>query len=242
MGHGPVVGGFYDGAIWGTTCDDCGLRPGLYPPCPNPCQTTLIGEILCDVKTAVDGGLSHLFCCLFGVCGMPCGCVDNCTCGSVWDGYCDGASCDSGYVVQSGPQVIHQGTPMQSAPPATESQVNPFSDDPTPANPGTKVQPIPNPSARRPVISSPRVSHVPRTVRRTSVRPINYEQTAPAAAQAQPQTISADDVMAQPLRPAAAHYQPRRTLSLRSSHGGQLKAAPVRANGTLPSLRFREAN
>ena len=32
-------------------------KPGLFPPCPNPCQTTLLGELVYDVKTAVDGTL-----------------------------------------------------------------------------------------------------------------------------------------------------------------------------------------
>ncbi len=70
----------HGGTVWGT---DCSVRPGLFPPCPSPCQTTLLGELVYDVKTAVDGTLSTVFGCLFG---DPYGCRGAGTCGEpMWD-------------------------------------------------------------------------------------------------------------------------------------------------------------
>lgn len=252
-GSHHMGGGFYDGTVWGTSCDECSVTPGLFPPCPNPCHTTLLGEMLYDVKSAVDHGLSHLFGCVLGPCCLPCGCQDvcscvsDCGCGSGCDGGCDGgcdagcdAGCDGGYVEggyleHSAPQVSSpQPTPAVATP-----QANPFGDDPAPSS---RLQPVPNRSASRMVRPTNRVTPVRRQAVRSGVRRVSFEQGVAEETQPTPATFAVPTEAVQPIRAAVAgHYEPRRDTSLRQAGGAELKRAPLRQDGTAPSLRFRES-
>lgn len=238
---GPAPTGFYDGVVWGGNCMDCRVKHGLFPPCPNPCRTTLLGELVFDVKTAVDTGLSTLFSNLLGPSGFPCGCQDVCSCAEPACGMAAGCDCggDMGTVISE--PMMMQPTPASPAP----AVADPFGDDPQPT-PAT-----PSASARRSIMTTPPRAAQPvrRNVSRrpTAVRPISHEQ--PIVERPEPHRISVSGVSveAAPLQAEAAseaaeHYQPRRTTSLRRISGAELKRAPVRAHGSTPSLRFREAD
>lgn len=207
------------GTVWGTSCFGCNVRPGLYPPCPNPCRTTLLAELICDVKGAVDTSLSHLFCCVLG--RLACGCHDVCTCGAAdyMDGGCGCNSCDGGVVM--GGETMMQPSVPQPAPMST--QPNPFTDDPQ----GSGVQPIPGGSASR---NMPPLTRSAVTKKTQPVRQVNHID----APQKRPQ------VDAKPLRPTpASNYRLRHRSSLRTSSGSQLKQTPVRDQGAGPAIRFR---
>lgn len=249
------AGGYGSGTVWGTSCIDCNVGPGLYPPCPNPCRTTLLGELVCDVKNAVDTSLSHLFCCLLGNSGYPCGSCANCCdagCGAGQYGAgcgvgdygvgdygvgCDG-SCDGGYVGSGVPTpasspVMSQpmGAPAQPSATPIHAQPNPFTDD-APA-----IQPIPGGSASR---NTPSRRAITRRTVSQSVRPVSHTEPKEKA----PASIRRAAPDAQPIRSAAVpleHYQPRRRASLRTTHGATLKKTPIQSGGT-PALRFRVAN
>ena len=255
---GQVVSGFYDGAVWGTSCggcSSCDIRPGLFPPCPNPCNTTLLGDVVCDVKCAVDNGLSHLVGSLFGALCLPCGCRDVCSCETLCDSGCSGG-CDSGCssmgAVGSGCSSCNSGvvsspvyspapamsptpaTPLQPTPVGVPTQANPFVDDPAPS---ARLQPVP-PRAARHIKAAPRMSKAP--ARRT-IQAVNFESPAEdASIDNTPAQIEAPE--SQPLTHQSGHYLPRRTTSLRQSNGKELKLAPMRATGEAPALRFRDAN
>ncbi len=229
---GPTAHGFYDGAVWGTSCPDCQTHPGLFPPCPNPCQTTLLGELVCDVKLAVDTGLATIFDCLFGGCGFPCGCQDVCVCESSGCGM-SGVGCES--CDSSEMSTIMQ---PQQATPTPAYAPNPFGDDP---NQGSGLKPMPNKAAARSRLPGPRLS-LSRGRARTTVQRATH--TAPMARPAGvvPATLESAELVAEPLAgstgAAAGHYQPRKTTSLRKASGAELKLAPLRGSAT-PALRFR---
>ena len=251
---GQSVGGFYDGAIWGTSCgcSTCNVGPGLFPPCPNPCNTTLLGDVVCDVKGAVDNGLSHLFGTLFGAICLPCGCQSVCSCdmggcdSGCTSGGCDTgcsagcSSCNSG--VSSGVSGDYTTVPTLSPTPAAPLQptpatgptpANPFVDDPVPS---ARLQPIPPRAARR-ISTAPRLSQ---QTARATVRPVSYEIAPSASVPAEatnvaPAQLQATVQDAQPLtQEQSGHYLPRRTTSLRQSNGTELKLAPLRATGAAP--------
>lgn len=239
--------GFYDGIVAGAPCMDCKVRPKLFPPCPQPCQTTLLAEVVYDVKHVVDTGLSSLFCCLLGDTGFGCGCHGVCTCEEPYY-----ASIDQGtqeYIIESDhvPPSVMQPTPQSNG-----GEPDPFRDDPP------SMQPIPNNSTtqvRRPATKSvvqptrtvPQVqqaSHVdravptpPRSIQLTSL------EAAPLPAEAAPLTqpaVAPDADFTPP--PVAGHYVPRRATSLRRVDGAQLRKASVQVQSGTPTLRFREVD
>ena len=48
---GPTAHGFYDGAVWGTSCPDCQTHPGLFPPLPQPVSDDAAGRTGLRCKT-----------------------------------------------------------------------------------------------------------------------------------------------------------------------------------------------
>jgi hypothetical protein len=234
-------GGFYGGGgtVWGTECFPCNVKPGLFPPCPNPCQTTLLGELIYDVRTVVDGTLSHVFGCVFG---HPCGCRGVCSCVAL---DCDSCAGDYWSEPTVGSSTMEPaGQPV----PAIDGYRDPFRDEPTPSPP---VQPVPTPSARRSILpETARTSahqRVPRARPATMARRVSHD--VPVTAVSTPEkngpTALPSAIAAQPLQPDIAvprHYQPRRPASMRRANGESLYQTPVRSNGVPPALRFRSAN
>ena len=147
--------GHYGGVVWGNQCMDCSTRRPLFPPCPNPCRTTLVGELALSVKHAVDTGLGNLFHCVFDC--HHCGSQD---CSS---------HCDDGYEVYESGEVAEMSEQPQPVPEHADES-DPFTDDPLPHENGTKA-------TMRSVMPGPRVSGPANT--RRSVRPINYQTEAP---------------------------------------------------------------
>lgn len=127
---GPSCGG----TVWGTQCMSscCGNKVGLFPPCPNPCGGTYIGDRLAKAKGKLDSGLKGMFGKLLGRknCCDACGYVDcDGACGHPYDGGtdipCECSDCQS--AVQPLP-----APPMDTAEPtpsSTPSQTDPFVDD-----------------------------------------------------------------------------------------------------------------
>jgi hypothetical protein len=247
---GTAPSGFYDGLVWGSNCGigcgggPCSMHTPLFSPCPNPCQTTLLGELVYDVKTAVDSGLSSLFGCLLGNNCFPCGCHDVCTCSEPACGVGGDCGCDAGITsTMSEPMMMMEPTPARPSPAVS----NPFGDDPHPPTAAPSV--IPKASASR-VISPTRSPSTPPQYRPAArrpggVRPVAYEQ--PVLERQEPGRLPAQATSADALTPTAGsidssaeHYQPRRNASLRTVTGVKLQRAPVRANGSTPALRFRE--
>lgn len=219
------------GTVWGTSCLDCGYKPTLFPPCPNPCDRTLLGELLYGVRDAVDCGLSRVSCCLFGGCGMPCGCETVCGCEAPACSSgcgCD-ASVDAGYSTME--PVMASPTPAvpQPAPAPAEPQANPFQDDPAQ---GAGVQPIKKASQ---AIPAPRRSQPVRRAAR--VQRTSFEETANTVSP----SVYVEEVTAQPLPKVSTgrdSYSLRRTTSQRTSRGVELRMAPIQETGS-PAVRFR---
>ncbi|MCP4192068.1 MAG: hypothetical protein GY768_15760 [Planctomycetaceae bacterium] len=152
--HGGHYGGHH-GVVWGNQCVDCKPRRKLFPPCPNPCRTTLLGEVVLGVKHAVDAGLSNAFHCVF-----HCGQCNSC-------GY-DSCQCGDGYVDHYGEEAIGDGQ-MQPVPAElTTEKGNPFGDDPLPQG-AAKAR-----SSMRSIMPSARVDGPAAT--RRSVRPVSNEE------------------------------------------------------------------
>lgn len=222
---GASHGGFYGVTVWGTECLDCTYKPGLFPPCPNPCQTTLLGELCHDVKTVVDGTLSHVFGCVFG---HPCGCRGVCTCTDFASCSSCGSSdcgCESGML------------PTMTIVPSDMSEGNPFRDDPSPT---PALQPVPNASARRSMLPQPGTS-----VRRFQPSPqrvnrVSYEVPVPA----RPSDLSLPTTNASRANPVppttqVPHYHPQHRVALRRANGATVRSVADTDSGSRPPLRFR---
>lgn len=236
------------GTVWGTTCmDPCSCGPGLYPPCPNPCRTTLVGELLMDVHQAVCTSLSTVFCFALSPCrAVGCGtyaCGDCGTCGGCVTGAYD-SCCDMGTVGDCGcaaPSDCNCGgssssvVPLevgQPAPPAVNQQPNPFRDDPVPQGSGTSV--TPQTSRTRSILPAPRAAMHPQAPRR-AVRRASYQEPQPAATQPPSRQPAARQSSFAP-----RHYQPQRTAQLRPTQAVQLQPVPQQAKNSTPALRFRD--
>ncbi|MCA9217768.1 MAG: hypothetical protein KDB27_32085 [Planctomycetales bacterium] len=140
------------GTVWGTqcisSCPPCGAKIGLFPPCPNPCDTCYIADKL----RGLDCGLKSLFGKLLGPKGCNAcdtyGCDGGCLpllhagacsmCCSAPD--CTGcADCSGGAVIGSG--TVVQPAPAEGQPqPAPAEGADPFQDDSASLGP----RPIPN--------------------------------------------------------------------------------------------------
>ena len=219
--------------VWGTSCPDpCGSCPGLYPPCPNPCRTTLVGELLLDVRCAVCTSLTHLFSCAFGQCGVP-ACTSCGPCSvEMYDGcQCASSGCDCGAsAVQMAPLDVGQPAP------AVDEQGNPFRDDPMPQGAGAAQS-----MRMRSVLPAPRAAAQPRTSQRV-VRRASYQEVLPNTTRATSRAVSARPLpRPATLSPSVApqHYQPERATSLRATSGVQLQRVP-QSSGSPSALRFRE--
>ena len=226
--------------------------PGLYPPCPNPCQTTLLADLVCDVRTAVDTSLSNLFCCVLGMGQqLACGCVNACSCGvpdygcgaagigagcgaAAYGGGCDCAECVGGGAAMSQPTPAYP-SPATQPPTVAPTQPNPFSDD-APA-----IQPIPGGSTSRNELPATRQRSVAQQPRATSrVKRVTHQQVTRPTPQAAPARIKPRVVEARPIpAQAQSHYTPRRSAAIRTSNGRQLRKTPVRTTSPKSSLRFR---
>ena len=217
--------GVYGGSdiVWGV---QCGMRRGLYPPCPNPCHTTLLGGLCCDLKNCIDQGLSQLSCCLLGHAAIGCG-HNSCRrggCGT--NRCCDDVCCDSSMTTSAAP------TEATTVP--TAAQPDPFQDDPQMPN----VHPIPNGSASRNAIPHqtthrPIASKTNQTVKRVT----HAAATSPPA----PTISEGQSILAKPIRRTATksrHYAPRRQALLRTSDGGDLVKTPV-ARTAASNLKLR---
>ena len=223
------------GVVWGTSCPDpCCSRPGLYPPCPNPCGTTLVGELLLDVRCAVCTSLTAVFGCAFGHCAAPgYAACDPCMV-EPYDCYqCAPSGCGCG----CGASGVER-TPLDVGQPAptVDEQGNPFRDDPMPQGAGTAQT-----MRRRSILPAPRAAIQARTPRR-AVRRASYQEAVPTTSR-----TSSRAVGAKPLpRPATStpltaprHYQPERSTSLRAVSGVQLQSVP-QSSSSSSALRFRE--
>ena len=150
--------GSHGGLVWGNQCFDCNPRHKLFPPCPNSCRTTLLGEVVLGVKHAVDTGLNNAFHCVFH-------CGHCSTCGS------DNCQCDEGYVEHYEDGVVVESE-MQPVPAEMNSEKgDPFGDDPQPQG-AAKAR-----SSMRSIMPSARALG-PATKRR-AVRPVSNEQSSP---------------------------------------------------------------
>lgn len=229
------------GAAWGT--EFCDIQPGLFPPCPNPCRTTLLADFVGDVKMAVDTSLSNLFCCVLGMGQqLACGCVNSCSCGAPGYGYgvaeygcgapsgCDCGMCNGGMVGSPTPAMMMPTDQPPTVPDA--GQPNPFGDDPQPS-----VQPIPNGATSRSVVPPRRPTSVVNRPHATgSVRRVSHQQSLATPA---PQRIQSP-VEARPIQTRSqAHYTPRRAASIRTSNGQQLQKTPIQSKAPQSSIRFR---
>ncbi len=238
------------GTVWGTTClDPCCGHPGLYPPCPNPCRTTLVGELLLDIRHVVCSSLTHVFSCAFGTCGMVtcarCGpCVTDCY--DCCDSY-DCGSCDCGGAVTTSDCGCYGGSvhmsPLevgQPAPAAVDEQGNPFRDDPAQ---GTGAMGAQQTMRTRSILPAPRAAAQTQPVRR-SVRRASYQEPVSRSAQL-PASPSVNRNGARTISNAvpsrAGHYIPQRTSTLRPTRGVQLQPVP-QASGSASALRFRDAD
>jgi hypothetical protein len=227
-------GGFYGGTVWGTQCWPCDVKPGLFPPCPNPCQTTLLGELVYDVRNVVDGTLSCVFGCVFG---HPCGCRGVCTCVPV---DCDPCEGDYWTSMTADPSMME---PVEQPIPA-DGFGDPFEDEPTPRPP---VQPTPAPTSARsllpPAARTSARQRIPRTRTAAMARRVSHEVPISATSNADervPTPVSA--LNTRPMQPEIAvprHYQPRRPASVRRANGESLHETPFQWNNTPPALRFR---
>lgn len=233
-GTGGAVPMMDSGTVWGTSCLDCGYKPALFPPCPNPCDRTLLGEVLYGVRDAVDCGLSRISCCLFGGCGMACGCETACGCEApvCASGCSNGCGCDgsvdAGYSTMD--PVMASPTPAvpQPTPAPAEPQANPFQDDPAQ---GTSVQPIKKASQSMP---APRRTQA---VRRSRIQRTSFEETTNTVAP----SVYVEEAAAQPLPKTGKSreaYSLRRTTSQRTSRGVELRMAPIQETAS-PAVRFR---
>ena len=125
--------GHYGGVVWGAQCyHGCKTNAPLFPPCPNPCRTTLLGELVMGTKHCLHKVMSHACHCLLSPCCL-CACND---CGY------------EGTVVEGG---IIEGEPIPVSP---QVEPDPFTDDPPAAGSGTRstmrsVLPVPQNSAQQ---------------------------------------------------------------------------------------------
>lgn len=202
------------GTVWGTYCyDGCSYGPGLFPPCPNPCRTTLVGELLCDLKTAVHhtvAAVGHVLC-------APCrGC-----------GYgADACCCEAGYVgdaygVDYSGEYSTLGTYQDVVPSPAE---DPFQDDPSPqATSARKAQ-------TRSLLPVPQASRMRSPARYAARRVSHEEPVAKPAAKA-----NGGSAVRQ-----ASHYELERATSLRKTNGKPLSKAPVSQDHD-SALRFRDS-
>jgi hypothetical protein len=226
----------YAGTVWGTDCLDCNVKPGLFPPCPNPCQTTLLGELVYDVRTAVDCTLQHVLGCVF--CN-PCLCADVSTCCDPGCGSCAG---DYGDAMEM--MTPELAAPMGEPVPSQRDQdIDPFGDEPAPNRP---LQPIPKSATTRSVIASPRVASKRHHARpQATARRASYEVPVGATAQDELHGRAVPAVAVQPSGYGVARgsqaYSLRRSTSLRRSNGEQLELTPIPRSGSLPPLRFRSS-
>jgi hypothetical protein len=236
------------GTVWGTACiDPCCGHPGLYPPCPNPCRTTLVGELLLDIRHVVCTSLTNVFCCAFGNCGMATcgrcgpyvtggyGCCDSYDCGSC---DCGGAVTMSDCGCQNGSVQVSPLEVGQPSPPAVDEQGNPFRDDPVQ---GTGAMRSQQTMRTRSILPAPRAATPPQIARRP-VRRASYQEAVPASSKSAipssnrvaPRATS----NAAPVR--AGHYTPQSSPALRPATGVLLQPVP-QASGSTSALRFREA-
>ncbi len=110
--------GHHPRPVWGMySPDPCGRPHGLFPPCPNPCRPTLLGELVRDVKYAVDGSVRHVLCFALGGCRLCGACCD--TCGELSNG-CD---CDGGVYDVESTFVPQPATPTDLSDPFQDEQV-----------------------------------------------------------------------------------------------------------------------
>ncbi len=235
------------GTVWGTNCmDPCSCGPGLYPPCPNPCRTTLVGELLTDVHRAVCTSLSTVFCFALSPCravgggpyyggGGTCGgcvtgaCDECCDVGTVSDCGCAASSGCSCGATSSSMVPLEVGQP---APPAVNQQPNPFRDDPVPQGSGATV--TPQSSRTRSILPAPRAAMHPQTPRRV-VRRASYQDPQPSATRA-----PSHQPAVRPTSFAPRHYQPQRTAALRPTQAVQLQQVPQQGQDSSSALRFRD--
>jgi len=221
------------GTVWGTSCDPCTARPRLFAPCPNPCQRTLLGDVVFGIRDAVDCGLNRVGCCIFGGCGLPCvgaaygGCAPCGTAGGVMGGeeVITGETYESvGQPQPASPSVVPQPVPQSiqavpTSPTTTPAapQANPFQDEPVQ---GSGVKPAPQTAPARSA-KAPARSAAPQSVR-GRVQRTSFEEPAESPAPA-----------------ALKRSVPvRRATSLREASGAELKLTPVQGE-TAPSIRFR---
>ncbi len=133
--HGQ--GGHYGGVVWGVQCyHGCKTHAPLFPPCPNPCRTTLLGELVMGTKHCFHKVMSHACHCILSPCCLcgPCACGD---CG--WE---DGSMMMEGEMIE--------GEPIPASP---HVEPDPFTDDPPATGSGTRstlrsVMPVPRSSAQ----------------------------------------------------------------------------------------------
>lgn len=235
-GHGGAVMAD-SGTVWGTSCDPCLARPRLFAPCPNPCQRTLLGDVVFGIRDAVDCGLNRVGCCLLGGCGLPC----------VGEAYGGCAPCDSmgGEQVMTGETYESVGQP-QAAAPSVMPQPVPQAIQAVPTSPTTTpAQPQANPFADEPVQGSgvkPAPQAAPARSAKAPVRP-----TGPQSVRGRVQRTSFEEpaelltAAAPPTKaPAAAKRapSPRRSASLREASGKELQLTPVQGEAA-PAIRFR---
>ena len=245
---GSVGCGSHCGTVWGATCmDPCSHHPGLYPPCPNPCRTTLVGELLLDVKHAVCTSLSHIFCCTFGTCGMstcarcgPCvesydccsGC-DSCVGGTYVDGCADCGTTASGCGCQGGSMQVSPLEVGQPAPSSVQPQSNPFRDDPQ----GTGAVGVQQTTRTRSILPAPRAAKHP-PARTRSVRRASHQEavSGPVSKTKRPsESRSASRTASVPQRRSL----PQRPTTLRRANGAELQPVPQASDGE-SALRFRD--
>ena len=139
------------GTIWGSSCcaPSCGFRPGLLPPCPNPCRTTFLADMVCGLKNAVDTSVSHVLGSVFSCCNT-CGSRVGCGCdGMMIDSGCGG--CDAGYVTNS---YESMGQPTPAATPAPLMETEPAPPAMTGANADPFIDDAPNGTSSRSVMQN----------------------------------------------------------------------------------------
>ena len=162
--------GHYGGVVWGAQCYQCcKTNAPLFPPCPNPCRTTLLGELVMGTKHCLEKAMNHACNCLLSPCCLcgPCACGD-CN----WDAY-------EGTIVEGG---VVEGEPIPVSP---QVEPDPFTDDPPATGSGTRsttrsVMPVPRGSAQaRKRSGVRRVSHA-ESVRSVPTRRITATAKKPS--------------------------------------------------------------
>lgn len=114
--HHDGYHGHYGGLVWGSQCyHGCSTSPPLFPPCPNPCRTTLLGELVMGTRECLDRVMSHACCLLSPCCYCSPYASDDCS----WDEY------DGRWDEYDG--AVIEGEPIPVSP---QVEPDPFTDDP----------------------------------------------------------------------------------------------------------------